>query len=661
MRRRGGALGWVVASCFVAAGCQGVSIVKVGGGPALSSDGRMERIGRWAGPRSGGPGPPPPLRGTSSLVPEGSNPSDPGVLLARAEASHRAGVDARRTSKDVDALYQLDALADSSGALASLVAEPRGRSPDPGLPRARVILDAAQEEFLRVTSGPRVRLDEEWRLGLAEKGIRLTIARDREFLSPESFDEFLFVDDYRVKNLDHEYKTEGVGVPLIALRKFNLRRLEGRQGEEKFLMPRQVYPMTALLKLDPPSPDQPQGLRLELHDPLRERRVELEGRPVPLAADLTTPLVYHFARSPLPILQEVGLLDPQWLEKLAGLYMLHPYEPGKIPVVLVHGLRSSPAAWMKVINDLRGDPNLRDRYQFWLFMYPTGTPFPASAARLRKGLDELREVVDPAHSDRSLDRTVLIGHSMGGLISKMMIESSGDEVWKLVGRRPFEELRATPERKEMLRQIFFFEPHPSIARVVFIATPHRGSELGDQFVGRLADRLIRLPISLRVTYRALLAQNGPEFFTPEIRKGGLPSSIDELRPDNPLLMTLARLPVRPGVPVHSIIGQEIPDVPIERGSDGVVPYSSSHLDWSDSERVVPGDHSCQGTPETILELRRLLYLHLGQVARGDLTPSVNHASRRTRGDEDPKSARLPRTLLRLLEGRGAEDSAGPDR
>src|SRR6185437_5742943 len=136
--------------------------------------------------------------------------------------------------------------------------------------------------------------------------------------------------------------------------------------------------------------------RLELHDPLRTGEVRFAGGMQPLTADLSTSLAYHFVRSPLPVLQEIGLLDPQWLEKLAGLYMLHPYEPGKIPVVLVHGLRSSPAAWMKVINDLRGDPILRDRYQFWLFMYPTGTPFPVSAAGLRKGLDELREAIDPS-------------------------------------------------------------------------------------------------------------------------------------------------------------------------------------------------------------------------------------------------------------------------
>ena len=116
-------------------------------------------------------------------------------------------------------------------------------------------------------------------------------------------------------------------------------------------------------------------------------------------------------------------------------------------------------------------------------------------------------------------------------------------------------------------------------------------------------------------YKVLLAQNGPDFFTPEILEGGLPSSIDELKPDNRLLMALAKLPRKPGVPVHSIIGQVDPNLPIEQGSDGVVAYKSSHLDWSASELVVPGDHGCQDIPETIHELRRILYLHPGKVAK----------------------------------------------
>ncbi len=620
MEWRGGAVAWMVATCVLAAGCQGVSIQKVRG-----------KHGHSPTP-AGLDAPPPPPRGFAPPPVDGPNPSDPDALLARASMSYHAGLTAAETSTDLAALYQLDAVVDASGALSGLDSGPPGWSDDPRTARARSLSGAAQEEFLRVTSGRRVRLDQQWRDELAARGIPLTIVQDGKFLSPDWYDKFLFADDFAIKNLDHIYQYDGVGVPLLAIRKFNIWRLEARQGAEKFLMPRQVYPLTALVKVVPPPPDRPGdpfGLRLELHDPLIERRVEVDGRSEPLAADLTTPLVYHFVQSPLPVLQEIGLLNPQWLEKLEGLYMIHPYEPGKIPVVLVHGLRSTPAVWMKVINDLRADPALRDRYQFWLFMYPSGSPFPDSAAKLRKGLNEIREAIDPGHADEALDRMVLVGHSMGGLISKMMIESSGEDLWKLVGRRPFDELQASPERKEALRQLFFFEPQASVARVVFIATPHRGSELGDQFIGRLTDRLIRLPSTLRSTFREIRTLNGPDFFTPEIRRGGLPSSIDELRPDNPLLRTLTRLPIKPGVEIHSIIGQKDPDVPIVEGSDGVVPYRSSHLDWARSELVVPGNHMCQDTPETIRELRRILYLHLGRVALESGAP-LDDEVRRTR-------------------------------
>ncbi len=586
----------LVCSSALGAGCRGVSVVKV--------DRRSAAV----------------AIGVPTAFLSRSPTDDPGREIAdarldRASASYRAGLGSEREAPEMASRYYLDALTDASEAMALLPPVREGPQPDPRPAEARAAYNGALRKALRVSSGRRIRLDRDWREGLARDGVRVSVLRDDEAWDPERFDEFLLADDYEVRSLDNQVRTDGVGVPLVALKKFDLKELQGRKGEEKFLMPRQVYPATAILRAGPTRAGEPPSFRLELHDPLLVRRVEFEGRREPLASDLTTPLAYHFTRTPLPILQEIGLLDPQWLEKLSGLYMLHPYEPGKIPVLLVHGLRSSPAAWMKVINELRGDPELADRYQFWLFLYPTGTPFPESAAKLRRALDELRAVVDPEHGDRALDRMVLVGHSMGGLISKMLILSSGDAIWKLISTRPFEQLKATPEHKEHLRQVFFFEPHPSASRVVFIATPHRGSDLGDQFIGRLADRLIRLPSSLRGIYRTVLAQNGPDFFNPEVRTGGLPSSIDELRRDNRLLLTLTQMKARPGVEVHSVIGQKDPGVPIEQGSDSVVPYASSHLDWARSELVVRGDHSCQDTPETIRELRRILYLHLGRIAR----------------------------------------------
>jgi len=541
-----------------------------------------------------------------------------------------ASFHARREVKDLALRSEVDSLIHTSMVLQSLGEQERPAIAS-DLARARANYNAALERFLRQTVDRGMRLDHQWRENLASHGVLISVQQDESFWMPDRFDGFLFAADYKVQGLEHQYHAEGLGVPLIGERQFRLDEFAARKGQEKFLMPRQVYPVTALLRVVPPLPawaGEPIEFRLELHDPLLKHSVAFGGGAQPLASDLTTPLAYHFANSALPVLQEIGLLNPQWLEKLQGLYMLHPYEPGKIPVLLVHGLRSSPAAWMKAVNELRGDPALRERYQFWLFMYPTGIPFPASAAHLRRALDELRQVVDPAHVDPALDQMVMIGHSMGGLISKMMVLESGEAIWKLVANRPFAELRATDEHRNLLHQVFFFGPHPSIRRVIFIATPHRGSELGDQFIGQLAKRLIRLPGSLRSTYRALLAQNADDFFTPQIR-AGLPTSVDELRRDNRLLETLSRLPVGPGVVYHSIIGQQDAGIGLDSSSDGVVPYARAHLDGASSELVVPGDHGCQDSPETIQEIRRILGEHLKQ--SGDAAPNAG-----TGGPQEPE-------------------------
>ena len=583
---------------------------------------------------------------------------DPSVLLAHADATRRLGVQASPTSREVAARFELIAVNEAITALEESRTEPSESIDQASAPQARAVYAASLRDFLRDSSRDQVHLDQKWEANLASQGFRVRFDPEMSTWQPDRFDEFLFADDFKIEGLPHQYKYEGLGVPLLGIRRFRFGELSHREGEAKFLLPRQIYAVTAVLKPKgrtthgdgvelvarqrerptvpatiPPPPAR--EYVLELHDPVLERKVEFSGRSEPLAADLTTSLTYNFVHSPLPILAEVGLLDPQWLEKLAGLYMIHPYIPGRIPVIFVHGLRSSPAAWLKVLNEMRGDANLRDRYQIWLFMYPTGTPFPYSAAKLRSSLDELRDVVDPDHADQALDNAILVGHSMGGLITRMMISESGPNLWKLVSDRPFEELKASTERKEMLRNVFFFQPHPMVTRAVFIATPHRGSELGDEFIGRLADRLIRLPSSLRQTYRALLFQNGREFFTAEVRSG-LPSSIDELRRDNRLLRAMNQLAIRPDLVAHSVMGRNDPSVSIPESTDGVVAYTSSHVDWATSELVVQGDHGCQDTPATMEELRRILNLHLGQMTGNLDDPELRRAS--TAPAESPRSA-----------------------
>jgi pimeloyl-ACP methyl ester carboxylesterase len=474
---------------------------------------------------------------------------------------------------------------------------------------ARKIYNRALERFLRLSGGRRFLPDESWRLQLLPIGIEVAIRRDDRVWPPERFDELRFARDYVVVGMDHHYGADGLGVPLIAARQPTIAEREARQGVDRFLPFLEVYPVTAVVRFDGAGAGQP-GATLELHDTLRNTHNEINGRSEPLAADLTTPTAYHFTRGRLERYEKISLFTPERLSRESGLHMLHPYERGKIPVVMIHGLASSPRAWGRVVNELRGDPKLRERYQFWMFMYPTGSPFVLSSAEFRKALTEARLAVDPDGTDQACNRMVLIGHSMGGLVSRLALTDSGDAFWKLGSNRPLEAIVGEPEHRELVGRVFFFKPLPFVTRAVFIATPHRGSKLGNGLIGRITDSLIELPGPVEQAHEGLVARNQPGTFTPMFL-AGVPSSVDELQLENPYLMTLDRIPIAPWVTAHSIVGK-IGAGPLEQSTDGVVPYKSAHLNWAASERVVPRTHACQDAPETIDELRRILFLHLDE-------------------------------------------------
>jgi pimeloyl-ACP methyl ester carboxylesterase len=290
-----------------------------------------------------------------------------------------------------------------------------------------------------------------------------------------------------------------------------------------------------------------------------------------------------------------------------GLSVLRPYRRGKIPVVLIHGLWSSPWSWARMIEELEADAALRDRYQFWTFGYSTGDPLPYTATLLRHDLDEVRRRFDPDRSDAAFDRLALVGHSMGGLLVKMMVQESGTRLWRLTCDRPVEDLAGDPADCDLLRNALIFKPRPEVRRVVFIATPHRGSRVDRGGLERLGTRLIRLPDPLRVSYGRLIARNGPDFFVERFRKG-LPTSIDELEWRSPILMGLDELGLAPNVVAHSIIADRH-DPPRAGGTDGLVPYESAHRDGVASELLVPSGHLCQDHPAVIREVRRILEDH----------------------------------------------------
>lgn len=297
-----------------------------------------------------------------------------------------------------------------------------------------------------------------------------------------------------------------------------------------------------------------------------------------------------------------------WAAQPAGLALTRPYSRGKIPVILIHGFGSSPKSWTPMIEALEADPTLRERYQFWTFGYATGAPILYSAHLLRRDLRAARDRLDPDRTDSAFDRMILIGHSMGGLLAKLMAQDSRSHLWALRSSHPFEQLVGRPEDRDLLRQVVFFKPQPEIRRLIFIATPHRGSRLDRGLILQVGSRFCRLPDPLRRAHQRLLASNGAEFFAPALGKRP-PTSLDQLAWNHPDLQALVALGIDPEVTYHSIIA-DLRDPPLANGTDGIVPYASARLDGASSELLVHGGHRCQAHPLVIREVRRILAEHL---------------------------------------------------
>ena len=275
-------------------------------------------------------------------------------------------------------------------------------------------------------------------------------------------------------------------------------------------------------------------------------------------------------------------------------------------MVLVHGTASSPVRWAELINELEGDPRIRERFQIWIFLYDTGNPIGYSAGRLRAALTAAVQEFDPEGKDSALRRMVVIGHSQGGLLTKLTAIDSGTRFWDRISSKPFDAVKLSSETRDLLRQSAFFTPLPFVGRVVFVATPHHGALLATGRLGAIAARLVTLPVAVFGGLGEAVASTGDEKLVAALRRP--PTAVDNMDPQNPGLQILESIPVASRIPAHSIIAVK-GDGPKEEGDDGVVAYRSAHIDEAVSERVVRWDHSCQGQPEVIEEIRRILLKH----------------------------------------------------
>lgn len=349
-------------------------------------------------------------------------------------------------------------------------------------------------------------------------------------------------------------------------------------------------------------------VHLRWHDMMAEESMTLAGRRFPLAADYA--IVYPDLLNRAP--RGGGLnsmLRPEAFLPEMGLYCNGPIRMNKIPVIFVHGLMSHPETWKTMWGELIQDPSIRERYQFWAFMYPSGLPLMFSSGALTRELNALVEVYESKGKGSVADKMVMIGHSMGGLLSSIQVRRSDETVYQQLFRVPPDALEIDEESRQALRERFFTREGDYVRRAIFISTPHRGSSVADSALGRFGSSLIQLPSSVTSLSASDVAKSTTEL---GFKLFGAPGDgIKHLKENNLTLKTILAQPIFPGVSTHSIIGDRgIRDVPIDERSDGIVSYQSAHLDGIDSEKMVPTGHSSTMHPETIEEVHRILRLHV---------------------------------------------------
>ncbi len=433
----------------------------------------------------------------------------------------------------------------------------------------------------------------------------LSVSFDQNALEWAGFrlTDFVPAAELHIEGLQNRYRDAGIGAPLAAA-------LDLTGDPRGFQVARLLkVPATALLRLDISPVAIASGRfsgRLILYTGGRQRSVDIGGQTIPLENEPSAAFAFALSNPTIWKAELTGFFQGDLFENLpTQLFALEPYRPGRIPVVLIHGTASSAGRWADLINDLSNDPDIHDRFQFWLFTYNTGNPIPLSALQLRNDLEAAINGLDPDRRDPALRNMVLVGHSQGGLLAKMLVIDAGSRLFDAISSKPIDELTLTTEARETLRQALFVKPMPDVTRVIFIATPQRGSFVANLSIARLIARLVTLPLRATKLAAEMLAGNSSAMrLDPENTRLG---SVYGMTPGSASSMAIASVPVAPTVKANSIIAVR-GDGPIETGDDGVVQYSSAHIDEAESELVVRSGHSVQSNPKTVAEVRRILLL-----------------------------------------------------
>jgi len=424
-----------------------------------------------------------------------------------------------------------------------------------------------------------------------------------------NFDNLILARTVPHEKLRQEIYRKGVGVPYVA----NWKGSTTRKKNNPFMGKNGYFAsVTATLNFKTNISGQ-RTAALVLHNANLTEEITLNSHSYPLAYDQSA-LTEHLLTLKNDFSPIGSLMRPQkYLEHIA-LKTITPPDPTRIPVIFVHGLASEPRTWQNVYNEIRIDPVIREKYQIYFFRYPTGVPVLYSAAKLREQMGLLYKTLNKNGHHKSTDNMLLVGHSMGGLVSKTQVQDSGDELWfhfkDSVGNKIFFSDKQLADLQHYLK----FKPNPHISRVIFIATPHQGSGLADIWIVRQMRKLIQAPFAIVGAPFAAFDQTKKKDSLDKLYQSGIPTSMDDLSPKSNYVKNTAKLPLRKGLKIHSIVGNlkglELTD---PECSDGVVPYTSAHLGEVESELVVPYGHSAHEHQKAIEEIHRIMLLHLKEL------------------------------------------------
>jgi len=395
-------------------------------------------------------------------------------------------------------------------------------------------------------------------------------------------DEFMIGGKY----VEQHVSRPGIGAPVVAVGKG-----DNKEWRTNYFTKKVYYGVTAVARF--------QGNRciIAFEDPLAQETTSVNGRRMDLAADFTVPLAVMLASTTHRVPKLERMINPEKWAETAQLARLEPYNPNKAVVLVIHGLMDSPSTWAPMIISLRSDPEIRRHYQFWFYSYPSGYPYPYSASILRENLNRVEKRF-PLHKPM-----VVIGHSMGGCISRLLITDTGETLWERLFKHTPADTRLPASSKKLYTDALIFKHRTEIGRVIFISSPLKGSEMASLSLGRIGSMLIRTPKNL------LLAGNDAlkvvTLQANDLKLKRAPNSIDTLSPKNRFVRMINTIPIVQSIPYHTIIGDRgRGDSP--NSSDGVVPYLSSHMEGAQSEYIVPSDHGAHQNPKAFEEVNRIL-------------------------------------------------------